>query len=109
MEDKKRAATTGEDKDTDNVSNKKQRPAARREPLTATATDVFAKHPVLFVPFLDRVSLNRLFNTSKEIHAEAGRDVLADLHTWPTPRKSKSITSGAVIIIGGESLLSCWV
>jgi WD40 repeat protein len=55
----------------------------QREPLSATPTDVFVKHPYLFVPFLDRVSLNRLFSTSKEIHAEAGRTVILP---WPEKR-----------------------
>jgi WD40 repeat protein len=82
MEDKKRVATTGDDKDTNNATSKKSRPQ-RREPLTATPTDVFVKHPYLFVPFLDRVSLNRLFSTSKEIHAEASSRAV----TLPWPEK----------------------
>jgi hypothetical protein len=66
MDEKKRDATTDETK---NTSSKK--PRSQREPLTATPTDIFVKHPYLFVPFLDRVSLNWLFSTSKEIHAES--------------------------------------
>jgi WD40 repeat protein len=54
----------------------------QREPLIATAADVFVKYPYLFVPFLDRVSLNRLFSINREIHAEASRAV-----TLPWPEK----------------------
>jgi WD40 repeat protein len=89
MEENKRASN--ENKETSNAgtnaSSKKPRPQ-RREPLTATAADVFVKHPYLFVPFLDRVSLNRLFSTSKEIHAEASRAV-----TLPWPEKRFRVDS----------------
>jgi WD40 repeat protein len=79
----------GDDEDTkNNASSKKPRPT-QREPLTATATDAFVKHLYLFVPFLDRVSLNRLFSTSKEIHAEASRAV-----TLPWPEKLFRVGSG---------------
>jgi WD40 repeat protein len=77
-EDKKRAAKV----DKANASSKKPRRQQEQEPLTATAADVFAKHPYLFVPFLDRVSLNRLFGTNKEIHAESQAVTLP----WPEKR-----------------------
>jgi WD40 repeat protein len=65
-----------------NASGKKSR-KQQREPLTATPTDVFVKLPHLFVPFLDRVSLNQLFSTSKEIHAVA----ISQAVTLPLPEK----------------------
>jgi WD40 repeat protein len=88
MEDKKRATTTEHQQETKNVSSKK--PRQQREPLTATPTDAFVKHPYLFAPFLDRVSLNRIFSSNKEIHA-ASRTV-----TLPWPEKRFHVVGEAV-------------
>jgi WD40 repeat protein len=71
-----------------NASGKKSR-KQQREPLTATPTDVFVKYPYLFVPFLDRVSLNRLFSTRKEIHAEASSRTV----TLPWPEKRIEVSA----------------
>jgi WD40 repeat protein len=75
--DKKWTAVASE---TNNNTSKKSR-QRQREPLSATPTDVFVKLPHLFVPFLGRVSLNRLFSVNREIQA-AGRTV-----TLPWPEK----------------------
>jgi WD40 repeat protein len=101
MEDKKRAATTGEDKDTNNASKKSRQ---QREPLTATAADVFVKRPHLFVPFLDRVSLDRLFSTSKEIHAESQSVTLP----WPKKRFHVGENGGWSVVFSpdGELLVA---
>jgi WD40 repeat protein len=82
MEDTRRAATTADDKADTNNATISKKPRPQREPLTATATDVFAKHPYLFVPFLDRVSLNRLFSVDREIHAASQSVTLP----WPEKR-----------------------
>jgi WD40 repeat protein len=86
---KRAAPPTGETKNA-----RRKNPRQQREPLTATPTDVFVKHPYLFEPFLDRVSLNRLFSTSKEIHAEASRAV-----TLPWPEKRFRVFSRVFSVV----------
>jgi WD40 repeat protein len=88
-EETKRAAMTHEHRQQETKIASSKKPRQKREPLTATPTDIFVKHPYLFMPFLDRVSLNRLFSTSKEIHAQASRAV-----TLPWPEKHFQVGSG---------------
>lgn len=75
----------------------------QREPLTATPNDVFLKHLHLFVPLLDRKSLNGLCSANREIHA-AGRTVALP---WPV----KSLRVGwyvySVAFSPDSGLLAC--
>jgi hypothetical protein len=94
---KQKRAATAEQQETKNASNKK--PRQQSEPLTATPTDVFAKHPYLFVPFLDRVSLNRLFSTNKEIHEP--------IHQPVSNIIDDRRLSGTILVLLGSSSSSC--
>jgi WD40 repeat protein len=86
-----------------NASGKKSRQP--REPLIATPADVFVKHPYLFVPFLDRVSLNRLFSTNKEIHAEASSRAVT--LPWPEKRFQVGLRVYSVAFSPDGGLLAC--
>jgi WD40 repeat protein len=75
----------------------------QKEPLSTTPTDVFVKLPHLFVPFLDRVSLNRLFSVNRELSA-ARQSV-----TLPWPEKQFHVGSlvMSVAFSPNGGLLAC--
>jgi WD40 repeat protein len=69
--------------------------------------DIFAKFPYLFVPFLDRVSLNRLFSSNKEIYAASQEVREAVTLLWPEKKLWVGSRVFSVAFSPDGGLLAC--
>jgi WD40 repeat protein len=88
-------------------ANESTMPRQQRETLVGNPTDVFSKFPYLFVPFLDRVSLLRLFSANREIYAASQEAREAVTLLWPEKKLRVGSRVFSVAFSPDGGLLAC--